>query len=68
MYFFVLIIIMKRKKRNYTAIHLWNKQGQYVGNILFTPCVPIMTEEQFVDLVLSYYPHLKGERWTAKFV
>lgn len=59
---------MERKKRNYTAIHVWNKQCQYIGNILFTPCVPIMTEEQFEDLILEHFPQLKGERWITKFV
>lgn len=56
------------RKRNCTAIHVWNKQCQYIGNILFTTSVPIMTEEQFVDLIIEYFPQLKGKSWTTKFV
>ena len=58
---------MERNKRTYTAIHVWNKQYQYIGNILFTPCVPIMTEEQFEDLILEHFPQLKGKGWMTKF-
>ena len=55
-------------KKNYTSIHVWNRQGQYIGNILFTTHVPIMTEEQLVDLILLHFPSLRGERWMVKFV
>lgn len=60
---------MKRKNK-FTEIHVFTRDGKYVGNILFDENIggPIMTEEQFVDLILEHFPQLKGERWITKFV
>ena len=55
----------------YTEIHVWSrKTGEYIGNILFDKlyCIPYMSEEEFVDLMLEHFPQLKGKGWITKFV
>ena len=59
-----------KHKNKFTEIHIFTRDGNYVGNILFDENigVPVMSEEQFVDLILEHFPQLKGERWITKFV
>lgn len=57
-------------KKIFTEIHIFTRNGEYIGNILFDEHigVPIMTEEQFEDLILEHFPYLRGKAWTTKFV
>lgn len=57
-------------KKKFTEIHVFTRNGEYVGNILFDEHigVPMMTEEQFEDLILEHFPHLKGKGWMTNFV
>jgi len=59
-----------RCKNKFTEIHIFTRNGEYVGNILFGKNigVPMMTEEQFENLILEHFPHLKGKGWMTKFV
>ena len=57
-------------KNKFTEIHIFTRNGEYIGNILFDENigVPIMSEEQFVDLILEQFQQLKGKSWMTKFV
>lgn len=57
-------------KNKFTEIHIFTRNGEYIGNILFDENigVPIMSEEQFVDLILEHFQQLKGKGWMTKFV
>lgn len=59
-----------KHKNKFTEIHIFTRDGKYVGNILFNENigVPVMSEEQFNDLILEHFPHLKGKSWMTKFV
>lgn len=58
------------RKSKFTEIHVFTRDGKYVGNILFDENigVPSMSEEQFSDLILEHFPHLKGKSWMTKIV
>lgn len=58
------------RKNKFTEIHAFTHNGEYVGNILFDENigVPMMSEEQFEDLILEHLPQLKGKGWMTKFV
>lgn len=57
-------------KNKFTEIHVFTRKGEYIGNILFNENigVPIMSEEQFVDLILEHFLQLEGKCWMTKFV
>lgn len=57
-------------KNKFTEIHVFTRNGEYAGNILFDENigVPMMSEEQFEDLILKHFPQLKGKGWMTKFI
>lgn len=48
-------------------IHVWS-DGKYVGNIIYTYRVPLMSEEELEDTLLKTFPQLKGKRWNIRFI
>lgn len=52
---------------NKKVIHVYDKNYQYVGNILYTYSVPLFTEEKLEDVIIEHFPQLKGERWHVSF-
>ena len=56
-------------KNKFTEIHVFTRNGEYVGNILFDENigVPMMSEEQFEDLILEHFPQLEGKGRKATF-
>lgn len=54
--------------KRYKEIHIWNRKGEYVGNIIFKYTIPVLSEEEFMDLILEHFPKLKGESWKTKFI
>lgn len=46
-----------------TTIHVYDKLYQYVGNIMYTHSIPMFTEEEFSDLIITHFPFLKDERY-----
>lgn len=54
----------------YTEIHVWDRKGYYMGNIIFDKLhgAPQLSEEEFVDLMLEHFPQLKGKGWITKFI
>lgn len=57
---------MKMKGRP-KGIHVWS-EGKYVGNIMYTYRVPLMSEEELEDTLLKTFPQLKGKRWNIRFI
>lgn len=50
-----------------TTIHVFDKERQYLGNIMYAHCIPLFTEEQLTDVIIEHFPQLKGERWNLVF-
>ena len=49
------------------GIYVWS-EGKYVGNIMYTYRVPLMSEEELEDTLLKTFPQLKGKRWKIIFI
>lgn len=45
------------------TITVYDKDYQFVGNIMYTHFIPRFTEEEFVNLITSHFPRLRGKRW-----
>ena len=52
---------------NKTTIHVYNKDYQYLGNIMYTHSIPCFTEEQLASVIIEHFPQLKGKRWNLVF-
>lgn len=52
---------------NKKTIHVYDKDCQYVGNIMYTHFIPLFTEEELEDVIIEHFPQLKGERWNLVF-
>ena len=50
-----------------TTIHVYNENHQYMGNIMYTHSIPLFTEEKLIDVIIEYFPQLKGKRWNLVF-
>ena len=50
-----------------TTIHVYSENHQYMGNIMYTHCIPLFTEEELVDEIVRHFPLLKGKRWNLVF-
>ena len=45
------------------VIHVYDKDYQYLGNIMYTYAIPRFTEEGLVDEIIKHFPQLRGKRW-----
>ena len=54
---------MKCKK----TIHVYDKNYQYVGNIMYRYSIPLFTEEELLDLIIAHFPKLRGKGWRLIF-
>ena len=50
-----------------TTIHVYDKNYDYVGNIMYTYSIPMFTEEKLLDLIITHFPFLKDERWYVTY-
>ena len=46
-----------------STIHVYDKNYHYVGNIMYTHFIPLFTEEDLADIIITHFPFLKDERW-----
>lgn len=58
---------MSNKRTKKKTIHVYS-ENEYIGNIMYTHCIPLFTEEELEDEILKYFPSLKGKRWNLIFV
>ena len=49
------------------TIHVYDKDSGYVGNIMYTHCIPFFTEEELEDEIVRHFPFLKGKCWYLVF-
>lgn len=47
---------------NKKTIHVYDKDYQYLGNIMYTHAIPLFTEEELADEIIKVFPQLKGKR------
>lgn len=52
---------------NKKTIHVYDKDYQYLGNIMYTYTIPLFTEEQLADVIIEHFPQLKGKKWNLVF-
>lgn len=52
---------------NKKTIHVYDKDYQYLGNIMYTYTIPCFTEEELADEIIKHFPKLKGEKWNLVF-
>lgn len=52
---------------NKKTIHVYDKDCQYLGNIMYTHFIPLFTEEALANVIIEHFPQLKGERWNLVF-
>lgn len=45
------------------TIHVYDKDYQYLGNLMYTYAIPRFTEEELVDEIIKNFPQLRGKRW-----
>ena len=48
---------------NKKTIHVYDKDYQYLGNIMYAHAIPRFTEQELADEIIKNFPQLKGERW-----
>lgn len=47
------------------TIHVYS-ESEYMGNIMYSYCIPPFSEEELEDEILRHFPNLKGKRWNLK--
>lgn len=44
------------------AIHVYDNNYQYIGNIPYTHLLPVFTKEELIDIIIRHFPHLKRKK------